>query len=83
MVFQINHFPASFQLGRKDRLWHNLSKMQLRFGRKEFGFIPQTYILPTDMALLKTVWEDSDLNQKWIIKPVSCHQALKTADIKY
>jgi len=74
-MFQINHFPASFQLGRKDRLWRNLSKMQLRFGRKEFGFFPQTYILPGDRALLKNAWDESNSSQKWIIKPVSSTKA--------
>ena len=28
---QVNHFPGTFQIGRKDRLWRNLSKMQSRF----------------------------------------------------
>jgi len=68
-MLQVNHFPASFQLGRKDRLWHNLSRMQLRFGRKEFCFSPQTYVLPGDRTLLKNAWDD---NQTWIIKPVGC-----------
>jgi len=72
MVLQVNHFPASFHLGRKDRLWHNLSKMQMRFGQKEFGFFPRTYVLPADIAMLKHVWNGSISGQKWIIKPVSC-----------
>ena len=75
-MFQVNHFPASFQLGRKDRLWHNLLKLQLRFGRKEFGFLPQTYILPADIALLKNAWDDSNPSQKWIIKPVCCAETV-------
>ena len=73
LLCQVNHFPASFQLGRKDRLWNNLSKMQLRFGQKEFGFFPQTYVLPADVALLRNVWDDNSSSQKWIVKPVSCH----------
>ena len=67
---QLNHFPGSFQLGRKDRLWRNLSRMQVSFGKKEFGFFPQTYILPQDMKQLKRSWEDATARQKWIIKPV-------------
>ena len=31
---QVNHFPGTFQIGRKDRLWRNLSKMQARVGKK-------------------------------------------------
>ena len=71
VVFQLNHFPGSFQIGRKDRLWRNLSKMQVHFGKKEFGFFPQTYVLPVDMKLLKRAFEDGGTKQKWIIKPVS------------
>ncbi|KAL8567949.1 hypothetical protein ACOMHN_029124 [Nucella lapillus] len=66
---KLNHFPGSFQLGRKDRLWRNLSKMQVSFGKKEFGFFPQTYVLPQDLKQLKRTWEDSSSRQKWIIKP--------------
>jgi len=66
---KVNHFPGSFQIGRKDRLWRNLSKMQHRFGKKEFGFMPQTYILPWDRKLLKNAWDDTHGKQKFILKP--------------
>lgn len=69
-VLQLNHFPGSFQIGRKDRLWRNLSKMQTRFGKQEFGFFPRSFVLPQDMKLLKKAWEDGGSRQKWIIKPV-------------
>ncbi|XP_068185774.1 tubulin monoglutamylase TTLL4 isoform X2 [Antennarius striatus] len=66
---KLNHFPGTFQIGRKDRLWRNLSKMQVRFGKQEFSFFPRTFILPQDIKLLRKVWEDSNTRQKWIIKP--------------
>ena len=44
--------------------------MQVHFGKKEFGFFPQTYCLPYDSKLLKRAWEDGGTKQKWIIKPV-------------
>lgn len=66
---KINHFPGSFQLGRKDRLWRNLSRMQAKFGKKEFGFVPQSYILPWDKKLLKAAWEEGSSKHKYIIKP--------------
>ncbi|XP_038646045.1 tubulin polyglutamylase TTLL4-like isoform X1 [Scyliorhinus canicula] len=66
---KLNHFPGSFQIGRKDRLWRNLLRMQLRFGKREFNFFPQSYILPHDIKLLKNAWGDSSSRQKWIIKP--------------
>ncbi|XP_072021319.1 tubulin monoglutamylase TTLL4-like [Amphiura filiformis] len=66
---KVNHLPGSFQIGRKDRLWRNLSRMQVHFGKKDFGFVPQTFCLPFDMKLLKRAWEDSNNKQKWILKP--------------
>ncbi|KAM5124839.1 LOW QUALITY PROTEIN: tubulin monoglutamylase TTLL4 [Mantella aurantiaca] len=66
---KLNHFPGSFQIGRKDRLWRNLSKMQARFGRKEFNFFPQSFVLPQDIKLLKKAWEEGGTRQKWIVKP--------------
>ncbi|XP_053112737.1 tubulin monoglutamylase TTLL4 isoform X2 [Hemicordylus capensis] len=66
---KLNHFPGSFQIGRKDRLWRNVSKMQVRFGKKEFNFLPQSFILPQDIKLLRKAWEDCGSRQKWIVKP--------------
>ncbi|XP_067890923.1 tubulin polyglutamylase TTLL4 isoform X2 [Heterodontus francisci] len=66
---KLNHFPGSFQIGRKDRLWRNLLRMQVRFGKREFNFFPQSFILPHDIKLLKSSWGESSSRQKWIIKP--------------
>jgi len=67
----VNHFPGTFQIGRKDRLWRNLSKMAGRCGKKDCDFFPQTFVLPHDTLALKKVWEESNSRQKWIIKPVN------------
>ncbi|KAA0716055.1 Tubulin polyglutamylase TTLL4 [Triplophysa tibetana] len=66
---KLNHFPGSFQIGRKDRLWRNLSKMKARFGKKEFGFFPRSFILPQDIKQLRKAWEDGAIKHKWIVKP--------------
>ncbi|KAI1237261.1 hypothetical protein IHE44_0014522 [Lamprotornis superbus] len=66
---KLNHFPGSFQIGRKDRLWRNLVKMQARCGKKEFNFFPQSFILPQDIRLLRKAWEEGASRQKWIVKP--------------
>ncbi|XP_032234544.2 tubulin monoglutamylase TTLL4 isoform X2 [Nematostella vectensis] len=66
---KVNHFPGTFQIGRKDRLWRNLSKMMVHHGKKEFGFLPQTYVLPYDFKLLKRAWDEGGSRQKWILKP--------------
>ncbi|XP_060945188.1 tubulin polyglutamylase TTLL4 [Limanda limanda] len=66
---KLNHFPGTFQIGRKDRLWRNLSKMKGRFGKQEFSFFPRTFILPQDIRQLRKAWEEGVSRQKWIIKP--------------
>lgn len=44
-----------------------------KFGPREFGFLPQTYVLPHDLRLLKQNWDfkNGGGNEMWIIKPVS------------
>ncbi|XP_053615363.1 tubulin monoglutamylase TTLL4-like isoform X6 [Plodia interpunctella] len=67
---KMNHFPGTFQIGRKDRLWRNLQKLASKYGVNEFGIMPKTYVLPHDMKLLKHDWEKHAANnEKWIIKP--------------
>ncbi|KPJ05651.1 Tubulin polyglutamylase TTLL4 [Papilio xuthus] len=66
----MNHFPGTFHIGRKDRLWRNLQKLVSKYGMNEFGIMPKTYVLPHDMKILKHDWEKHAANnEKWIIKP--------------
>ncbi|KAF7267058.1 hypothetical protein GWI33_019661 [Rhynchophorus ferrugineus] len=68
---KLNHFPGTFQLGRKDRLWRNFQRMISKYGLKEFGFLPHTYVLPQEVKLLKQNWDFKNNSGKemWIIKP--------------
>nr|XP_015838348.1 PREDICTED: tubulin polyglutamylase TTLL4 isoform X2 [Tribolium castaneum] len=67
---KLNHFPGTFQLGRKDRLWRNFQRLINKFGYKEFGFIPQTYVLPHELKILKQNWEyKNGSGDAWIVKP--------------
>lgn len=42
----------------------------LLFVLQDYGFVPQTYVLPYDFKLLKRAWDDGNSRQKWILKPV-------------
>ncbi|XP_065666653.1 tubulin monoglutamylase TTLL4 isoform X6 [Hydra vulgaris] len=67
-IFQkVNHFPGTFQIGRKDKLWKNFSSFQTVHGEKNFNFMPQTFILPNDLCLLRRQWRER--KRKWIVKP--------------
>ncbi|KAI4503125.1 hypothetical protein M0802_002169 [Mischocyttarus mexicanus] len=66
---KVNHFPGTFQIGRKDRLWCNVSRLIVKYGKREFGFVPRTYLLPQDLRCFRQVWEKAGNKEKWIIKP--------------
>lgn len=67
---KFNHLPGSFQIGRKDRVWRNLQNQMVKHGKKEFGFMPRTFVIPTDLKTLRSVWPRyAQKNVKWIIKP--------------
>lgn len=72
---KVNHFPASWCIGRKDRLSRTLMAMKRIHGR-EFDFHPETFVMPQDKdAFHRTVKPEmgqSSRKQKkslWIAKP--------------
>jgi hypothetical protein len=44
---KINHFPSSYQMGRKDCIWKNVHRMLKKHG-EDFDILPRTYIFPAD-----------------------------------
>ncbi|CDW55683.1 tubulin polyglutamylase TTLL4 [Trichuris trichiura] len=73
MPFQkVNHFPGNFLLGRKDRLCLSLDQMAKRWKKEEFGFAPETFILPRQRrALLARMKRNSGNCGVFILKPPS------------
>ncbi|XP_053835167.1 tubulin polyglutamylase TTLL5 isoform X3 [Vidua macroura] len=68
-VQKVNHFPRSYELTRKDRLYKNVCRMQLTHGFKTFHILPQTFILPTEYQdFCNTYSKDRG---PWIVKPVA------------
>ncbi|XP_032864482.2 tubulin polyglutamylase TTLL5 isoform X3 [Tyto alba] len=68
-IQKVNHFPRSYELTRKDRLYKNISRMQLAHGFKTFHILPQTFILPTEYQdFCNTYSKDRG---PWIVKPVA------------
>ena len=69
---KINHFPNSFELTRKDKMCENIVKLQKKFSQDEFGFIPETYILPEEYNLFISIANKNNGLSKteyWIMKP--------------
>ena len=50
---KINHFPHSQQLTRKDLLALNIKKMQHKYSKTYFNFIPETFVLPNQYDLFQ------------------------------
>lgn len=66
---RVNHFPRSYELTRKDRLYKNIERMQHLKGPKHFDFIPQTFVMPTEFKELCSVHHK--VRGPWIVKPVA------------
>ena len=58
---KVGQFPKMRHITRKDTLGTYFNLMQLRYGKKSFGFHPRTYILPednTDLLKAMKAWYD-------------------------
>lgn len=63
---KVNHYPGSFHMGRKDKLW---LRLRLANQKHKFeSFHPQTFVLPRDYNELNEFWRNSPSNL-FIIKP--------------
>ncbi|KAH8378111.1 hypothetical protein KR093_009380, partial [Drosophila rubida] len=65
-----NHMPGSFRIGRKDTMWRSIASNMKKFGKKEFGIMQKSYIMPDDLENLRQVWpKNASKLTKWIVKP--------------
>uniref|UniRef100_A0A8C4ZYG5 Tubulin--tyrosine ligase-like protein 5 n=1 Tax=Gadus morhua TaxID=8049 RepID=A0A8C4ZYG5_GADMO len=66
---KVNHFPRSYELTRKDRLYKNIQRMQQAHGFKNFNIVPQTFVLPSEYKTFCSCFSKD--KGPWIIKPVA------------
>ncbi|MGH0158710.1 UNVERIFIED_CONTAM: hypothetical protein FKN15_077603 [Acipenser sinensis] len=66
---KVNHFPRSYELTRKDRLFKNIQRMQQLNGFKNFHIVPQTFLLPVEYQEFCSAYSKD--KGPWIIKPVA------------
>ncbi|XP_046804788.1 tubulin polyglutamylase TTLL5 isoform X3 [Lucilia cuprina] len=66
---RVNHFPRSYELTRKDRLYKNIERMQHLRGLKHFDIIPQSFMLPLEYKDLVTAHNKH--RGPWIVKPAA------------
>mmetsp|Transcript_24066 Transcript_24066/g.55945 ORF Transcript_24066/g.55945 Transcript_24066/m.55945 type:complete len:753 (-) Transcript_24066:67-2325(-) len=78
-----NHFPASWQLGRKDLLWRNIYRAKRQFPGSSFDIMPTTFVLPEEHAAWVAAREQHP-SAVWIWKPVnsSCGRGIRLLQSK-
>ena len=68
-----NHFPTTFQLGRKDNMYRNYRRFNNLFP-KDFNYAPNTYLLPFDGERFQNDFINFNKKHhkpKWIVKPAN------------
>ena len=53
-ILQVNSFPSTAALDRKNKLWNCYKRLQSKIGRKSCNFIPENYNLPQQKQQLMT-----------------------------
>ena len=66
---KFNHFPCTYQLGRKDNLFKHYKHFRRLFPEL-YNYMPVTYILPNDSESFEYEFKKSKKNI-WIAKPVN------------
>lgn len=70
---RINHFPNSYEITKKDRMAVHLKHMLMRHGPEQYGFFPETYVIPDEYTEFYNRYT-SDKNAQWIAKPCNSSQ---------
>ena len=65
---KFNHFPCTYQLGRKDNLFKHYKHFKRLFP-EFYNYMPVTYILPKDSEIFEHEFKKS--KKIWIAKPVN------------
>ncbi|CAD5121869.1 DgyrCDS10332 [Dimorphilus gyrociliatus] len=66
---KVNHFPRSYEITRKDRLFKNIQKLQQTKGIKHFNFVPPTFVMPSEFQDYCNAFQKD--KGPWIVKPVA------------
>ena len=66
----LNHFSGSTEMTRKDSVWKHYQAMQRLFGKTQFDFIPETFIVPDQLEQFIQAFEaHKEEGWVWIAKP--------------
>lgn len=65
---KINHFPNSFELTRKDKMYINISAQATNYGKEDYNFIPETFLFPDQYNEFYAAFQKNK-GSMWIHKP--------------
>jgi tubulin polyglutamylase TTLL5 len=58
---KVNHFPISIELTRKDLMAINIKRMQDKYSKQYFNFVPDTFVMPEDFSSFCSSFEQIDV----------------------
>lgn len=70
---RISHFPNTFEITRKDRMSVHLTALQEKFGKEDYGFFPETFVIPDEYSEFYSRYY-ADKSAQWIVKPCNSSQ---------
>lgn len=70
---KVNHWPKTTEITRKDCLYRHFARMREKHGAKHFSFVPQSFVLPHEIAELQEAMQ-ANPNRNYIVKPSSSSQ---------
>eukprot|EP00965_Chrysotila_dentata_P226660 6195544-Pleurochrysis_carterae.AAC.3 len=70
----VNKFPKASSLTLKSNLWSNFQRMQRKFGRQHFDYMPATFLVPLQLDQLETCLQSAEYSETvWIVKPAAAY----------
>ena len=67
---KVNHWPKTTEITRKDCLYKHFAMMREKHGPKHFSFVPQSFVLPHELGLMKDAMA-ANPERNYIVKPSS------------
>ena len=77
---RVNQFPRSYEITRKDTLCRNINRMKAIHGERNYGFIPNGWVLPSESEIFERFFHQN--GGCYIVKPaaLSCGRGIYVTD---
>ena len=77
---RVNQFPRSYEITRKDTLCRNINCMKAIHGERNYGFIPNGWVLPSESEIFERFFHQN--GGCYIVKPaaLSCGRGIYVTD---